>query len=239
MRENTGFRKTGGLTTLGAMKASLPSKPIKIHTENLTLHAILQIPPEAKGIIVFAHGSGSGSMSPRNRLVARLLLHKGFAVLLPDLTGGGEEEPEPGTPQEAGHVERIATRLTGVIDWLCRHPRTRGLRIGLFGARGGAGAAMIAAARRPAAVRAVISRGGRPDLAQDFLEHVQAPTLMIVGANDSAHIAHNRRASGKMPRRPMLELIEGANHLFGEPGALEQVATMSCLWFRRNLGLCG
>lgn len=200
---------------------------------------ILQVPQNARSIIVFAHGPGGTCLGPRNRLVARSLLHKGFAVLLPDLADQDHEFSEPVSPQDPQYIERIATRLTTLIDWIGENSETRGLHIGLFGARTGAAAVMIAAANRPSAVKAVISRGGRPDLAADQLERVLAPTLMIVGGKDSSHIAHNRKACGRMHDRPMLELVQGANHLFSEPGMIEKVASMSYLWFQRNLALCG
>jgi len=213
-------------------------KSVKIRAAGMIVRGILEIPSNAKSIIVFAHGIGSSSHSPRNRLVARSLLQRGFAVLLPDLVD--ESEDADSTPaHDKGSITRIATRLTAIIDWLARNPATRGLRIGLFGGRAGAAAAMIAAALRPSKVLAVISRGGRPDLADDLLSEVKAPTLMIVGSNDRAHIDHNRKAGEKMDGKPMLELIQGASHLFGEPGKLEQVALISCLWFQRNLAMCG
>lgn len=199
---------------------------------------ILEIPADAQSIIVFAHGPGKSCLSPRNRLVARALLQKGFAVALPDLADPDEEIHDSGVPRDPEYIERIARRLTSVIDWLGENPKTRNLHIGLFGARTGAAAAMITAAQRPDAVRAVISRGGRPDLAADALEQVLAPTLMIVGAKDADHIRHNRRASEKMRGKPMLEVVQGANHYFSEPGMIERVALMSYLWFHRNLAIC-
>lgn len=200
---------------------------------------ILEIPPNAKSIIVFAHGPGKSCLSPRNRLVAQSLLRMGFAVLLPDLADRHEKSSDPATPQDTEYIKRIADRLTSVIDWLGTNRKTKHLCIGLFGARTGAAAAMIAAANRPDKVLAVVSRGGRPDLAAEQLESVLAPTLMIVGTKDRDHIDHNRHACGKMHDRPMLELIQGANHFFSEPGMIEKVASMSCLWFQRNLALCG
>ncbi len=200
---------------------------------------ILEIPKQAKSIIVFAHGNGNGRISPRNRLVARILLQRGFAVLLPDLSDCDEDWSDPVPTDDPSYVARVADRLTAVIDWISDNPKTRNLRIGLFGARTGAAAVMIAAARRASIVRAVISRGGRPDLADDLLHQVLAPTLMIVGAKDSAHIDHNRLASSKMGTKPLLEVIQGANHLFSEPGMLERVASISSLWFQRNLAMCG
>ena len=199
------------------------------------MRGILAIPDAARSIVVFAHGIDSSSHSPRNHLVARSLLMRGFAVLLPDLSDDLDDEPL----DDHGDVSRTAWRLTAIIDWLVANPETRKLRIGLFGGRTGAAAAMIAAALRPADVHAVVSRGGRPDLAEGLLPHVKAPTLMIVGANDPAHIGFNLRAGELMNGRPMMELVQGAGHLFGEPGKLEQVASISYQWFQRNLALCG
>ena len=199
---------------------------------------VLETPAIAQSIIVFAHGPGKSCLSPRNRGVARTLLQRGFAVALPDLADADEEIHDSGVPRDPEDIERIARRLTSVIDWLGENPKTRHLHIGLFGARTGAAAAMIAAAQRPDVVRAVISRGGRPDLAADALEQVLAPTLMIVGAKDTDVLHHNRRASEKMRGRPMLEVVQGANHCFSEPGMIERVASMSYLWFQRNLVLC-
>lgn len=219
---------------------TFPSPPgIESPPVKMIKRGILAIPKNAKSIIIFAHGPGKSCLSPRNRVVARSLLEKGFAVLLPDLADRYEKTPDPGTPQDPEYVNRIAARLTSVIDWVGKNRKTRKLCIGLFGARTGAAAAMIAAANRPDAVRTVISRGGRPDLAEEFLAQVLAPTLMIVGGKDRAHIAHNRHASERMRDKPMLELIQGANHLFTEPGMIEKVAFMSYLWFHRNLAMCG
>lgn len=212
---------------------------IAIPSDNTTLRGILEIPLNARCIIVFAHGLDSSNLSPRNRLVARLLLQRGFAVLQPDLTDRAGDPVEATPPHERGGIHQTATRLIAIVDWLAANPATSGLRIGLFGARTGAAAAMIAAALRPDKVHAVVSRGGRPDLADELLCDVQAPTLMLVGSNDQTVIDHNRKAGDKMRRKPMLELIHGATHLFGEPGKLEQVANISSLWFQRTLALCG
>jgi dienelactone hydrolase len=202
-------------------------------------NGILEIPPNARSIIVFAHGIDSSLVSPRNRLVARSLLQRGFAVLLPDLTTGSGDGVEATASHDREDIFRTASCLTAIIDWLAVNPATSALRIGLFGGRTGAASAMIAAARRPVEVHAVVSRGGRPDLADELLHDVLAPTLMIVGSKDAAHIDHNRKAGERMRDKPMLELIQGATHLFGEPGKLEQVASMSCCWYQRNLAKCG
>ncbi|MEO8617707.1 MAG: dienelactone hydrolase family protein [Luteolibacter sp.] len=215
------------------------SELIRIHAENTRFEATLAMPASAKSIIIFAHGAGSSSHSPRNRLVARSLFQRGFAILLPNLVDETEDSDETSPQGEKHCVSQIAIRLSATIDWLIANPKTSKLDIGLFGSRTGAGAAMIAAALRPKNVHAIISRGGRPDLADEHLQQVLAPTLMIVGSKDHTHIDHNRKASEKMRGKPMLELIPGASHLFGEPGKLEQVASMSNLWFQRTLALCG
>ena len=221
------------------VNASPSLNPITSQADNMITRGILEIPADAKGIIIFAHGIDSSNRNPRNRLVARTLLQRGFGVLLPDLSDETEDDSEPAPANDLEEINRTAKRLTAIIDWLAENPVTSGLRIGLFGGRTGAAVTMIAAALRPNKVHAVISRGGRPDLADDLLAKVEAPTLMIVGSNDPAHIDHNRKACAKMRVRSMLELIPGANHLFGEPGKLELLASISCLWFQRNLAMCG
>ena len=224
---------------MAAMKVPAPSTLIKIAADSTPLRGFLEIPANARSIIVFAHALDSSNLSPRNRLVARSLLQRGFAVLLPDLTDTSAPLPEAAAPHGREGILRTATRLIAIIDWLVANPATSALRIGLFGACTGAAPAMIAAALRPTQVQAVISRGGRPDLADELLCEVQAPTLLLAGSHDKATIDHNRKAGEKMRRKPMLELIQGATHLFGEPGKLEQVASISYLWFQRTLARCG
>ncbi len=223
----------------GSVKSKSCSRVVEIKAGCMIVRGILAIPDGARSIVVFAHGIDSSSHSPRNHLVARSLLMRGFAVLLPDLSDEFDEDALPSFPDDHEDVSRTAGRLTAIIDWLAANPETRSLRIGLFGGRTGAAAALIAAALRPADVHAVVSRGGRPDLAESLLPHVKAPTLMIVGANDTAHIGFSRRAGELMHERPMMELVQGAGHLFGEPGKLEQVASISYQWFQRNLAFCG
>lgn len=216
-----------------------PTSLIQIPNAANTLRGLLEIPSDARSIIVFAHGHDSSFRSPRNRLVARTLLQRGLAILQPDLGGETADHPDAVPGHERLGILQTARRLIAIIDWLGANPATCGLRIGLFGARTGAAAAMIAAALRPNQVHTVISRGGRPDLAADLLPQVQAPTLMLVGSNDPAGIHHNRQAGAQMRCKPMLELIQGATHLFGEPGKLEQVASISYLWYRQTLAMCG
>lgn len=199
---------------------------------------LIEIPLHARGVILFAHGPGKCCRSPRNRTVAQSLLRMGFAVVLPDLADRDEKMHDRSCFKDPDYVERIAERLTVLIDWLGNYPKTHRLKIGLFGARTGAAAAMIAATRRPDAVCAVISRGGTLNLCEKFLSQVMAPTLMIVGGRDGDLADRSREACRAMRRKPMLELIHGANELFEEPGMIEKVASMSCLWFRHQMAIC-
>jgi len=219
------------------MNATCPTTLIEISAAKGTLRGTLDIAPNARNLIVFAHGMTSNSLSPRNRLVARSLLQRGFAVLLPDLTCEAEPHAEPSQRRDRDSLLQASNGLIAIIDWLGNHATTSGLRLGLFGAGTGAAAALIAAALRPATVRAVVSRGGRPDLAAELLAEVQAPTLMLAGSKDTAAIDHNRRAAAHMRCEPMLEVVHGANHLFAEPGKLELVASIACLWFQTTLAI--
>jgi len=195
----------------------------------------LGIPEHALGIVLFAHGSGSSRFSPRNRLVAETLQGAGLATLLIDLLTSGEEAIDRRTRHLRFDIDLLAGRLTGVTDWLLRDSRTHELNIGYFGASTGAAAALVAAARRPEAVGAIVSRGGRPDLARDALGHVQAPTLLIVGGRDYAVIQMNQQALDGLRVEKRMEIVAGATHLFEEPGALEEVARLACDWFQHHL----
>jgi putative phosphoribosyl transferase len=195
------------------------------------LAADLVVPDDAAGLVVFAHGSGSGRHSPRNRRVAAALHATGFATLLPDLLT--PEESEIGTA--AFDVELLAARLHGVLDWARARPRLGGLPIGLFGASTGAAAALWAAAEPGSAVSAVVCRGGRPDLAASRLAAVRAPTLLVVGGRDDTVIELNRSAARQLRCEHRLEVVPGATHLFEEPGALEVVARLAGDWFARHL----
>lgn len=196
----------------------------------------LVIPPNAAGIVIFAHGSGSGRFSTRNRFVARSLNAGGFATLLLDLL----TEPEDRLDQETGQfrfdIPLLSRRVMGAVDWARSDARTRELRIGLFGASTGAAAALVAAAARPAAIGAVVSRGGRPDLAGSMLEGVQAPTLLIVGGDDTVVIELNRLAMERLHCTRKVAIVPGATHLFEEPGTLEQVCDLASGWFEKHLG---
>jgi putative phosphoribosyl transferase len=195
------------------------------------LAGILSVPPGAAGVVVFAHGSGSGRFSPRNQFVAHTLQEGGLATLLLDLL----EEDEGADRQKVFDIELLAGRLQSAADWLRREPETAALRLGYFGASTGAGAALVAAARQPAAVGAVVSRGGRPDLASLSLPAVQAPTLLIVGGDDELVIELNAQALGLLRCPKELVVIPGATHLFPEPGALEEVSRLAQQWFQRHL----
>jgi dienelactone hydrolase len=194
------------------------------------------IPAKAKGIVVFAHGSGSSRSSPRNQHVAAQLQADGFATLLFDLLTAEEESVDARTGRLRFDVSMLAERLVKVTDWLGWQPATRALHVGYFGASTGAAAALVAAAIRPDVVRAVVSRGGRPDLAGSFLGRVSAPTLLIVGGADTEVIALNRSALEHLgaPAKT-LEIVSGATHLFEEVGALERVSELALRWFGRHL----
>jgi dienelactone hydrolase len=199
------------------------------------LEGNLVVPEGARGIVLFAHGSGSSRHSPRNRYVARVLREAGLATLLIDLLTPDEEEVDLRTAHLRFDIGLLAERLVGATDWLKENPATRSLRIGYFGASTGAGAALVAAAERPRDVGAIVSRGGRPDLAGEALSRVLAPTLLIVGGDDVPVIGMNERAMARMSAEKRLEIVPGATHLFEEPGALEAIARLATRWFVRHL----
>ena len=195
----------------------------------------LVIPPEAEGIVIFAHGSGSGRFSSRNRFVARSLNTAGFATLLLDLLTEREDKEDQETGELRFDIPLLAGRVTAAVDWARADARTKDLHIGLFGASTGAAAALVAAATRQAEVAAVVSRGGRPDLAGVMLDAVQAPTLLIVGSADTVVIELNQLALERLHCITSLAIVPGATHLFEEPGALEQVCALATTWFDRHL----
>lgn len=195
------------------------------------LAGILSVPADATGVVAFAHGSGSGRYSPRNHFVAGVLQRAGLATLLLDLL----EEEESRDREKVFDIELLAERLQSAADWLRQDPATQDLRLGYFGASTGAGAALVAAARRPAEVCAVVSRGGRPDLAFDSLPQVHAPTLLIVGGEDDVVIDLNRQALRLLRCPKQLVIVPGATHLFEEPGTLEEVARLAKDWFVEHL----
>jgi putative phosphoribosyl transferase len=208
---------------------------IQVSAGPITLEGNLTIPEGARGIVLFAHGSGSSRHSPRNRSVAQVLHQGGLATLLIDLLTAGEEAVDVRTGHLRFDIDLLAERLVGATDWLAQHPSTCDLKLGYFGASTGGGAALAAAAERTDVVGAVVSRGGRPDLAGSALPYVRAPTLLIVGGNDVPVIALNRVALAQLRAEKQLELIPGATHLFEEPGALVAVARLAHRWFERHL----
>lgn len=204
---------------------------VAIPADGRRLPGILSIPSGASAVVAFAHGSGSGRLSPRNRYVSGVLQEAGLATLLLDLL----EEEEAVDRRKVFDIALLADRLRDAGDWLARNPSTRPLRLGYFGASTGAAAALVAAAHQPESVGAVVSRGGRPDLARDDLPAVEAPTLLIVGGADDVVLSLNRRALGQLRCPKKLVVIPGATHLFPEPGALEEVARIAARWFTRYL----
>lgn len=214
----------------------MQEREVRVSAGPVTLEGSLGIPNSAGGVVLFAHGSGSGRHSPRNRYVARVLREANLATLLIDLLTEDEEEVDLRTTRLRFDIELLARRLVGATDWLVQNPDTEQLRIGYFGASTGAGAALVAAAERPDEVGAIVSRGGRPDLAGDALPLVKAPTLLIVGGNDEPVIGMNEEALARMRAEKRLQIVPGASHLFEEPGALEEVARLATVWFARHLG---
>jgi dienelactone hydrolase len=208
---------------------------VSVTGDGVALMGSLEVPNGARGVVLFAHGTGSSRYSPRNRKVAATLVAHGFATLLLDLLTPEEEEGERWTRHLRFDIEFLAERLVLAARWLAADPRTRTLQIGYFGASTGAAAALVAAAADPLAIRAVVSRGGRPELAGSSLPSVRAPSLLIVGGADPATLKANREAFALLNCEKRLEVVPAATHLFEEPGALERVADLAVLWFVRNL----
>ncbi|WP_224246292.1 phosphoribosyltransferase family protein [Hyalangium gracile] len=208
---------------------------VSISAGDALLGGTLGVPLAPRGLVLFAHGSGSSRFSPRNRHVAAILRRHGLATLLFDLLTSEEETIDEVTAELRFDIDLLARRLVQVTDWAASFPATRGLAIGYFGSSTGAAAALLAASERPMRVGAIVSRGGRPDLAWDRLEAVRAPTLFIVGGRDSSVIEFNRCASERMSAPRELQLIPGASHLFEEPGALDSVAELAGRWFIQHL----
>jgi pimeloyl-ACP methyl ester carboxylesterase len=217
------------------MKTIPQERSVSVRAANVQVQGDLRIPSAAEGVVVFAHGSGSGRHSPRNQFVADALVSTGLATLLIDLLTEEEEIIDRRTAELRFDIPLLAERLGGVTDWLAGDPSTAGLPIGYFGASTGAAAALIAAAERPQLVRAIVSRGGRPDLAGPVLRRVGQPTLLIVGGEDDVVIHLNRQALQELGGIKQLVIIPGATHLFEESGALEHVAALASEWFRRYL----
>lgn len=208
---------------------------VTIATDGIELKADVNLPTEATGLVIFAHGSGSSRHSPRNRYIARALRDAGLGTLLVDLLTPEEDEQQRWSQHLRFDVALLARRLNGCASWVKRMAATRPLSLGYFGASTGAAAALIAAAAHPRGVNAIVSRGGRPDLAGPALPHVKAPTLLIVGSQDRAVLDLNQNALEAMNAPAEMRLIPGASHLFPEPGALEQVSQKTVEWFARFL----
>ncbi|MBV8205582.1 MAG: dienelactone hydrolase family protein [Acidobacteria bacterium] len=209
--------------------------PVEITVAHGKVEGDLVIPAAAQGLVIFAHGSGSSRHSPRNQRVAEELQRAGMGTLLMDLLSSSEESVDLYTREHRFDIPLLAGRVVLATDWLRDQPQCQSLPVGYFGASTGAAAALVAATQR--SVAAVVSRGGRPDLAGDRLAHVKAPTLLIVGGGDTEVVALNRGAYQKIgTAEKQLEIVPGASHLFEEPGALEQVAALARQWFTRWLG---
>lgn len=209
---------------------------VAVETDSVTLEGSLRIPAGAPGLVAFAHGSGSSRHSPRNQFVARELHKARLGTLLFDLLTPQEDQVDRLTRRLRFNIPLLAERLSGATEWLRNQPDAAELPIGYFGASTGSAAALIAAVERADDVKAVVSRGGRPDLAEEALAKVAAPTLFIVGGNDTAVLEMNRRAMNMMQSTKSLEVVPGASHLFEEPGALDQVAALTRDWFCQWLG---
>jgi putative phosphoribosyl transferase len=212
-----------------------PEIAIKIPVGNVEVEGNLTLPSGAKGIVLFAHGSGSSRFSPRNQYVANQFNAQKTGTLLFDLLTQAEEEIDMATAEYRFNIDLLAERLIGATEWLRNDPQTRNYKFAYFGASTGAAAALIAAAKLPSDIAAVVSRGGRPDLAGDYLPRVVAPTLLLVGGLDTDVIELNRQAMVQMSAEKKLIIIPGATHLFEEPGKLEEVAKFSIDWFTRYL----
>ena len=217
-------------------EGGLREEGLVIPVGEVQLEGDLVIPAGARGLVLFAHGSGSSRKSTRNRFVARALRDRGLGTLLFDLLTAAEERQDQLDAHLRFDIPLLANRLGEVTDWVFARPPVEDLRAGYFGASTGAAAALIAAAERPGKVGAVVSRGGRPDLAAGPLARLRAPTLLIVGGADPVVLELNREALEEMPGPKRLVVIEGATHLFEEPGALEEVAQLAGDWFLEHLG---
>ena len=217
--------------TASHQPGTLKERAVEIEVGTKRLGGVLSLPTRRLGAVAFAHGSGSGRYSPRNRIVASALQEVGLATLLLDLL----DEDEAQDRANVFDIRLLADRLTAAADWLATEPATCGLPLGYFGASTGAAAALAAVARRPGQASAVVSRGGRPDLAWDDLPAVLAPTLLIVGGRDTEVLDLNRRALTRLGGPKQLVVVPGATHLFPEPGTLEEVARLATLWFAQRL----
>lgn len=216
-------------------RESIPARALTFTLDEVQLQGELVLPAAAQGVVIFAHGSGSSRFSPRNQSVARYFNERGLATLLFDLLGESEQRIDDITREFRFDIPLLTRRLVQVVDRVCRDGDMQALAIGLFGASTGAAAALMAAAERPTVVRAVVSRGGRVDLADRVLHQVQAPTLMIVGGADDEVLALNRASSQRLTCAQQLAVVPGATHLFEEPGTLQEMAVLAADWFLRHL----
>ena len=215
--------------------AGLERRHVTVDSAAARIVGDLTVPRDARGVVVFAHGTGSGRFSSRNQYVASELMRGGLATLLLDLLTGGEEAVDRTTAHLRFDIPLLAARVVAAIDWVAADDEVAALPVGCFGASTGAAAALVAAAERPERVGAIVSRGGRPDLAGEALRRVTAPTLLIVGSRDP-HVLHlNGQAQALLGGESRLEIVPGATHLFEEPGALEQVAALARDWFLQHL----
>ncbi|MFD5374851.1 dienelactone hydrolase family protein [Streptomyces griseoincarnatus] len=212
------------------------SASVTVPSGAVDLRGDLEIPVGARGVVLFAHGSGSSRLSPRNRAVAGMLRRAGFGTLLLDLLTAAEEDEDASTGRHRFDIGLLAGRLAHAVDWLEDRTDAVDLPVGLFGASTGAAAALVAATERPRRVSAVVSRGGRPDLAGDALPLVACPVLLVVGGADTQVLDLNREAARRLSTPYRLDVVPGATHLFGEPGALERVAELAAGWFTEHLG---
>lgn len=218
-----------------ANRSEEPTRAVTIGSDQVRLNADLTLPEgPLKGVVLFAHGSGSSRKSPRNQEVAGALVRRGLATVLLDLLTEDEEREDLRTRELRFDIPLLAGRLVGAVDWIREQPDLKDQPIGFFGSSTGAAAALIAAAERPARVNAVVSRGGRPDLAGEALARVKAPTLLVVGGDDEPVIGMNRDAASQMSCEVRTEIVSGATHLFEEPGKLDQVSALAGNWFLKQ-----
>jgi len=217
------------------MNRVFESSAVSIPVGQDSIQGDLTLPAHAQGVVIFAHGSGSSRHSPRNKYVAEMLNRGALATLLIDLLTREEEVVDIRTAEYRFNINLLADRLIAATDWTARVPTLSGLALGYFGASTGAAAALVGTAKRPHRISAVVSRGGRPDLAAEWLEKVEAPTLLIVGEFDSDVISLNRIAAEAIHAPNEIRIVPGATHLFEEEGAMEQVASLAQEWFRKHL----
>jgi len=217
------------------MGQAVEHQPVTVEVPGTALDGYLSLPTAAMGVIVFAHGSGSSRHSPRNRFVADVLNEGSLGTLLIDLLNADEQEVDLQTSQLRFDIPFLANRLVAITQWLRNQPQVASLQVGYFGASTGAGAALMAAAELPRLIHAVVSRGGRPDLAGEALGRVESATLAIVGGHDPTVLELNRQALARMHCVTALHVIPGAGHLFEEPGALDEVAKLARAWFTDEL----